>query len=381
MNVVLLSPNFPPQFYLFARALQQHGHAALGVGDVSMRALRLEQQQAMTAWYRVGSLARYDEVLRGVAFLIHRHGRIDRIESFNEHWLPVEARLREDFNVAGPSRADVRRHLSKSTRREIFRSNGIDCVPGERVTSSEQVRAFVARYGLPVLFKPDTRTPERTALKASTADQVEAALQHPLDGYVVERFEPDRLTSIDGLTDAQGRIVYRASHVFESSASDSRAAVYWSRRDIPKRLDDIGAKVVEAFRIRERFFHCELFEDEDGTFLALDVNLRPPYGFATDLMNYASDIDVYNLWARILSGEDVARNFKYDLKYHVAHVGRRRGVSYAFEPDELVQRLGDLLILHRPIPDVFKPSMGDEMYILRHKDKQRLFEGIELATR
>jgi hypothetical protein len=35
-------------------------------------------------------------VLRACGHFTHRHGRIDRIDSHNEHWLATEARLRED---------------------------------------------------------------------------------------------------------------------------------------------------------------------------------------------------------------------------------------------------------------------------------------------
>lgn len=381
MNIVLLSPNFPPQLYLFAQALRRHGHSALGIGDVAMHLLTPEQQQAMTAWYRVDSLDRYDDVFRAVAFLIHRHGRIDRIESFNEHWLHLEARLREDFNVFGPSVDDVSRHRSKSRRRETLSSHGVPCVPGERVSSPEQVRAFVDRHGLPVIFKPERRALELKRFQASTRDELESIVLRPLENYVVERFERARLTSLDGLTDQQGRIVYRTSHVFRSAAANEQAAVYWSRRSVPQSLEDVGRQVVDAFEMRERFFHCELFEDSDGSLRVLDINMRPPYGFAIDLMNYAADIDIYNLWARVVSGEDVAKDFRYELKYHVAHVGRRRNVSYALQPDELERRLGSMLVLHRPIPYVFSEALGDEMYILRHANESALFEGIELATR
>ena len=33
MNVLFLSPNFPPQFHLFCRALREEGIVALGIGD------------------------------------------------------------------------------------------------------------------------------------------------------------------------------------------------------------------------------------------------------------------------------------------------------------------------------------------------------------
>ena len=34
---------------------------------------------------------------RAVAFLYHKHGHIDRIESQNEHWMELDAALRTQF--------------------------------------------------------------------------------------------------------------------------------------------------------------------------------------------------------------------------------------------------------------------------------------------
>src|SRR5262245_9178967 len=125
MNVVFLSPHFPPQFWLFCRALQEEGATVLGIGEPAAHELPPELLGCMAAWYQVPDMSRYDDVLRAVAFLVHRHGRIDRIDSHNEHWLELEARLREDFNIPGQRPADTARNRSKSQMRAIFKASGI----------------------------------------------------------------------------------------------------------------------------------------------------------------------------------------------------------------------------------------------------------------
>ena len=61
---------------------------------------------ALMEYYYVDSLEDYDRVYRAVAFYIHKYGRIDWLESLNEYWLPVDARLRTDFNIAVGTRED-----------------------------------------------------------------------------------------------------------------------------------------------------------------------------------------------------------------------------------------------------------------------------------
>src|SRR5262245_20154841 len=101
MNVVFLSPHFPPQFHLFCRALLGRGARALGVGDAPPERVELPVWESLSDYVFVPDMERYDGLLRAAGYLTWRYGRIDHIDSLNEHWLGVEARLREDFNVRG----------------------------------------------------------------------------------------------------------------------------------------------------------------------------------------------------------------------------------------------------------------------------------------
>lgn len=38
-----------------------------------------------------------DELLRSLGYFTYRYGKLDRINSQNEFWLEIEARLRTDF--------------------------------------------------------------------------------------------------------------------------------------------------------------------------------------------------------------------------------------------------------------------------------------------
>ena len=102
-----------------------------------------------------------------------------------------------------------------------------------------------------------------------------------------------------------------------------------------------------------------------------DPGALPPGGFTTDLMNYACDIDIYDLWARVVSGEDVS-SFKFEPKYFCAHVARRFGRSYQVPHETVMKELGSSLIIFREVPPVFSGAMGDLMYLIRHPDEKEL---------
>lgn len=65
---------------------------------------------------------------RAVGFFIHRYGRINYIESLNEHWQELEARLREDFNVEGYRPAQMEKYKRKSCMKAIFKDAGMSSI-------------------------------------------------------------------------------------------------------------------------------------------------------------------------------------------------------------------------------------------------------------
>ena len=61
---------------------------------------------------------------------MHKYGRIQFIESFNEHWLETEARLREDFNVQGGYRpTEMAMYKRKSGMKKVYDAAGMTPLP------------------------------------------------------------------------------------------------------------------------------------------------------------------------------------------------------------------------------------------------------------
>ena len=155
MNVVFLSPHFPPNLFLFCTRLREFGATVLGIADVSYETLRPELRGALTEYYRVPDLHDYDALVRALGFFTHRHGKIDRIESLNEYWLETEARLRTDFNIAGLRAENIDRVKRKSAMKRVFERAGVEVARGRVARSPAAVRDFIEEVGYPVIAKPD----------------------------------------------------------------------------------------------------------------------------------------------------------------------------------------------------------------------------------
>lgn len=381
-RILYLSPAFPPNSHLFCVAARSRGASVLAVGDVPESDLVPEARHALEQYVFEPRMGEYDVLLGIVRSLIARHGPIDFVESNGEHWLEVEGRLRDDLGIQGLTAEDVRRVRSKLAMAETFEKAGVPFPPGIRCTSSEAVRAFAAKHGFPLVFKPDSGSGATSTFRVSTPAELEAALLLPLDGHVVQPFVEGSIVTFDGLVDRAGRVVFCTSHAYDRGIMEVRAGAldgfYYSLRSIPPELEQVGRQALAAFALRQRFFHLEFFARPDGSYVALEMNVRPPGGFTTDMMNYACDFDVYALWAAVIVG-DRLEGFSYERKFHTAHAGRRRERAYEHSPEALPGLLGETLVLVVPVPAAFASTMGDTAYLLRNRRLDALLDAISLV--
>ena len=381
MNVIFLSPGFPPTAPEFCAALAAEGVTVLGIGDAE---LPVERQQAagLSRYVYEPRMGEHQALVDAVKAMAEQYGRIDRIECDGEHWLAAAARLRDELQIPGLDGATLARQRSKLGMADIFARAAIAHPPGVSAADGTAVRRLAEKYGYPLVFKPDVGSGAVATFKVNNESELQAVLGRAPQSDVAQPFIAGDIITFDGLADRQGRLVFWTSHVYDTGIMEVRQAEldghYYSLRELPSGLEELGRRAVAAFAVRERFFHVEFFEHIDGTFTALEMNLRPPGGFTTDMMNAACDIDVYRLWAAVIAGRDL-EDFRFERRYHTAHAGRRAGRHYRLDTATLRRELGELLVVERPIPPPFSATMGNTMYMLRHRDLAMLKQAIALV--
>lgn len=378
MNCVFLSPHFPPQYHRFCLHLKQAGANVLGIADAPYESLPDEVRAALTEYYRVERMDDYGELVRACGYFTHRYGKIDRIDSLNEYWLAIEARLRDDFNIFGIRSTDINTIRLKSAMKEKFREAGVPVAAGRVVRDLAEARALIGETGYPVVAKPDAGVGALDTFRLdSDADLVRFFERKPPVEYIVEAFVKGTIHSFDGLCDATGKPVFQTAHVFSQgimeTVNEARHIAYYSLRDIPPALEAAGLRCLEAFRVRERFFHIEFFQTggEEG-FTALEVNMRPPGGFTTDMFNYACDIDIYRIWAELLVLGRTGIDF--ERKYHCCYASRKNSLNYVHSHDEILARYAARMCQVDRVPGVFASALGEKGYIFRTADFEELQE-------
>lgn len=382
MNVIFLSPHFPPNFYSFCVALKEAGANVLAIGDASYDSLRKELKESITEYYRVNNMENYEELLRAVAFFTHKYGKIDKLDSNNEHWLEKEARLREDFNIFGIKTNELDKIKRKSHMKKIFNDANIKTAKGKVVHTIDEAKELIKETGYPVVAKPDIGVGAVGTYKINNDKELSDFFQNKADvDYIMEEFLRGIIFSFDGLSDRDSNVFFYTSHVYSQGVmetiNDDSHISYWTTRKIPKNLVEIGLDVVKAFNTRERFFHFEFFNVsrdnafecmlehnlDNDEFVALEVNMRAPGGFTPEMINLAHNINIYRMWADMVVHHKNEVQFERD--FYCSYSSRKHRNNYVHPHNKIMKTYRQNIVFHAHIPDIFSKGLGDEGYVFR----------------
>lgn len=375
MNFVFISPQFPRTYWNFCDRLRKNGVNVLGIGDSEYDSLDQNLKNSLTEYYKVGNMENYDEVYRAVAFFAFKYGKIDWLESNNEYWLEQDARLRTDFNITtGAKLEEVGHYKSKYAMKEYYALGGVPSARCHKIISREDTFEFLKEIDYPVIVKPDNGVGASGTYKLNNDAEVDYFFATKSDvPYVMEEFVEGDIFSYDAITNDQCEPIFEASTAWPPSIADivneQKDLSYYTLSYVPEQLRERGRATVKAFGVKSRFVHLEFFRltkarkglGEVGDFVGLEVNMRPAGGYTPDMMDYALNTDVYQIWADM-----VAFNCRHLPEYGTPHfclyAGRRDCHNYVHSHEEVMARYGSQIVMNERIPDVLSGAMGNFMY-------------------
>ncbi|MCW9710369.1 ATP-grasp domain-containing protein [Avibacterium sp. 21-586] len=384
LNFVMISPHFPTNFETFAVRLRENGFNTLGIADMPYDQLSENLRNALTEYYRVDNMEDYDQVYRALGYFAHKYGRIDRIESHNEYWLELDAKLRTDFNVFGYKNEDMKSIKTKSKMKEIFHQTGLKVAKGRVFESDEDARKLAHELHYPVIIKPNSGVGASDTYKIKNTQELENFFSHknPNVEYIMEEFIDGDIVTFDGLTDRDGNIVFYSSLEYSEAVLDTVEKdgdmFYYVPREISPKLVELGKQCVKAFNVKERFFHFEFFRvKKTNELLPLEVNCRPPGGLTIDMWNYANDFDVFNEYAHIVKDNQFHAQISHP--WNVVYISRKANQHYAHSIAEVCEKFPHNIISVQQVPGVFAKIMGEEGILARTPSLEQMREIIQFA--
>ncbi len=392
MNFIFISPAFPKNYYNFCDRLKRNKINVLGIGDTPYNELDDKVKNSLNEYYRVNSLENYDEVYRAVAYFAFRYGKIDVLESNNEYWLRQDARLRTDFNIPGAKLDDVVSFTSKSNMKEFYIKAGVPVARYKFCTNIEEDLKFIETVGYPVIVKPNVGVGAQATYRVNSKEELEAfynkGIQVP---YIMEEYIEGNIISFDGICDSHSNVVFCDNEVFPPSIMDivneNLEVSYYVNKEVPNDLYDIGSRVIKAFNIKSRYFHLEFFKlttakpglGKIGDIVALEVNMRPPGGYAPDMINYAHSVDTYQIYADVILYDKIVNVDMNHPKYYCIYFGRRDRLKYKYSYDE-IKKAYPFIQMHERMSDVLSGAMGNEFYIARFEFYEDMLKFQEMVS-
>lgn len=384
-NVVFISPNFPTNYWQFCRELKKNGMNVLGIGDQPYEELNPELKENLHEYYKVSNLENYDEVYRGVAFLIFKYGPIDWLESNNEYWLERDARLRTAFHItSGFQEEDIPRIKYKSKMKEYYRNVGISTARYYLVEDREGCLEFIQKVGYPVVVKPDNGVGASQTYKLSSDEELDDFLQKktPDVSYIMEEFVYAEVNSYDAIIDSHGEPLFETGNVTPMSIMDivnnQDNSIYYILKELPSDTRQAGRATVKSFGVKSRFVHFEFFrllKDQKGlgtkgSIIALEVNMRPCGGFTPDMIDFAHSTNVYKIWADMVAFDKT--EIESGPHAYCAYAGRRDGKNFLLNDSQVAEKYGNRLKMNQRIPEVLAGAMGNQMLVALFDTKEEM---------
>ncbi|MGD8367605.1 MAG: hypothetical protein PVG78_08185 [Desulfobacterales bacterium] len=373
-----ISPEFPPNYGQFVLRLHEQGVNVWAIGEADFFSMP-EPVRSAIRYYARTDLKSFPAVraalseLQGAQAAAGVPPGFDIVESHNETWLPLEARINETCGIDGIRPPDLDRLQKKSGMKVRFQEAGLPVARGEKVQDAAHALRLADALGYPLILKPDVGVGAAGIWKVADEAELTRCLDQLAGDYVLEEFVDRRIVTYDGLVDRDGRVLFESSLTYGDGVLDcvlGKDTFFYLNRTIPEKLARVGRRLVEAFEIRRKFFHFEFF-DMDGDHMPIEINCRPPGGPILDMMNYSVDDDLYAAYARMIAhGRASVASVK---KYHCAYIGRR-GRNYLASHQDILERFGDRLAEHGENPIVYQGAMGTHRYIIRDPSKDLLLE-------
>ena len=369
MDILYISPEFPPNYASFVRQLHRAGVRVWAIGEAEFFSLPADLR-ACIRWYGRTDLKNWRQAVRDINEMLEiKHaqgfeGAFDLVESHNEAWLRLEAFINERFAIPGITRREIDRVKKKSVMKRVFRESGLRVARGAVVSTPEEAVQLAGELGYPVILKPNEGVGAGGVFRVDDAAELARVFPELREEYLLEEFVDAPIVTYDGMTDTEGAVRFENTLVYGEGLleyAQGKDTFFYVGREVPEALRRIGRELVRRFDIRRKFFHFEFFR-LDGDYVPIEINCRPPGGAILDMMNYSIDGDLYRAWVHMLLGRPL--ELPGEKRYCVAYVGRKE-TPHVLGHDALVARLGPRLVECAENPALYWEVMGARRYIFR----------------
>jgi biotin carboxylase len=306
MNVLMISPGYPPEMEYFARGLSRVGAKVYGIGDSAQASLPAMAKEALSGYLQIHDLWQEDQTVEAVRQW-SKAIRIDRVECLWEPGMILAAKIREGLGLPGMTVAQTVPFRDKETMKQVLDKAGIRTPKHHRARTAAEVWAAAKDIGYPIIIKPIAGAGSADTFRCDDDAELDRALkvtQHVEECSIEEFIEAEEFT-FDTVC-ADGEILYYNISWYRPRPLIARQNEWVTSQTIALRDPDqaylaggvkMGRAVIQALGFKNGFTHMEWFRKQDGEAVFGEIACRAAGARTTEIMNYACDVDVWTGWA------------------------------------------------------------------------------------
>jgi len=398
MNVLFVSPGFPPEMPFFTRGLNSVGARVIGLGDQPEASMPQMTRDNLSAYFRINGFSDEAGMMSEVE-RIARQVRIDRIECLWEPMMIPVARIREKLGLPGMTVAETVPFRDKEVMKQVLDAAGIRTPRHGNATSVAEARAAAERVGFPLVIKPIAGAGSADTYKCSSMEELESVfrmMKHVPEVSVEEFIEGEDFT-FDTIC-ADGKVLFENICFYRPRALISRSNDWISPQTIAIRdvsADwvrsgrEMGFAVLKALNFKTGFTHMEWYRKPDGEAIFGEIGCRSAGARTVDTMNWAADTDSFKNWAEAVCHGRISAPL--EKKYNGVAIFKRAEGEGRIQRIEglarLMSEIGqhicaiDLTPLGQPKRPASQTLIGDGFVMLRHPDLKAAMDlGDRVAT-
>jgi biotin carboxylase len=388
MFVLFLTPFFTENARRWLQSLTALPEIQLGViSQEAQDVLPPELRSKLAGHWRVDDALNTDQLTWAARELSKTHGHPHRLLAVNEQSQVPAAEVRERLGIEGMGRETALNFRDKARMKAAFRAANVPCARFAGVMDEPAAWAFVTEVGYPVCVKPVAGAAAQSTYRVENADMLREVLRasgpsatQPLQ---IEEFVTGSEHSFETMSLNGQHLWHSLTHYHPTPLEAMRNPWIQWRIVLPREIDEaqyddirqVGRQALDALGMGTGLSHLEWFRRNDGSLAVSEIGARPPGAQIVTLNCRAHDIDLYDLWARLMIFDaftpPTERKYAAGAAY-LRGLGSGR-VKAVHGLDDVLRDLGER------VTDVRRPEIGQmasisyegEGYVLvRHPETQ-----------
>lgn len=249
-----------------------------------------------------------EQILNTVSWMA-RGRKFDRVVALDEFDQETAAQVREHMRLPGMNISTANCYRDKLAMRTMAREKGFVVPEFCGVFNYDDLRAYMANVPAPWLLKPRAEASALGIRRIDDSEQFWRALDELGDlqsRYVLERFVPGDIFHVDSIV-SEGHVVFAVAHQYGKPPMQvMHEGGVFTTRTVDRKSDDwaalidLNARLAPAFGMRHGVTHAEYIKAHaDGQFYFLEIAARVGGAFIADLVETATDINLWREWAKI----------------------------------------------------------------------------------